>query len=211
MPDARPTGRERILREATRLFAQLGVAGTSVQAVADAAGLRKASLLYHFESKEQLREAVLVELLAGWKDVLPRLLLAGQTGKDRLHSVLGEVLRFFDEDPNRARLLLRECLDRPQEMRAALRSQMGPWMGLMTGFIERGREGGRIHADLDPEAFITEMVVLLVSHFALGDVGTAAAASHDDPEWEQRRLGELVRVVRTSLFRVRTSPPPETP
>jgi TetR/AcrR family transcriptional regulator len=199
-----PSSRDRILAAATRLFASLGVAGTSVQAVADEVGIRKASLLYHFESKEALRQAVLDALLAGWKDVFPRLLMAASTGKDRFDSVIGEVLAFFEADPNRARLLLREGLSRPDELRELLREHMQPWMGLMTGFMERGMEEGRVHADLDPLAFIHEMVLLVSSHFALVEVGGAAAPGRaDDADWTRRRTDELKRIARTALFRQR--------
>jgi AcrR family transcriptional regulator len=199
-----PSSRERILAAATRLFASLGVAGTSVQAVADAVGIRKASLLYHYESKEALRRAVLEALLAGWKDVLPRLLMAASTGKDRFDSVIDEVLAFFEADPNRARLLIREGLSRPDELRALLREHMQPWMGLMTSFMERGMKEGRVHADLDPVAFVHEMVLLVSSHFALAEVGGAAAPEDlDDADWTRRRSRELKRIARAALFRQR--------
>jgi AcrR family transcriptional regulator len=48
-----------ILDRAAGLFARHGFTRTSVQAVADAAGLSKAGLLHHFPSKDALREAVL--------------------------------------------------------------------------------------------------------------------------------------------------------
>ena len=56
MPDDK-TGRVRdqILDEATRLFAAHGFGATSIQADAEAVGIRKPSLLYHFGSKELLR------------------------------------------------------------------------------------------------------------------------------------------------------------
>lgn len=202
MGDNGPSSRDRILAAATRLFASGGVAGTSLQAVADAVGIRKPSLLYHFESKEALRQAVLEALLAGWKDVLPRLLMAASTGKDRFEAVMGEVLAFFDADPNRARLLLREGLSRPEELQALLAAHMQPWMGLMTGFMERGMAEGRVHADLDPLAFVHEMVLLVCSHFALAELGGAMAPGHDG-DWKQRRSDELIRIARASLFRQR--------
>ena len=56
--------RSEILRTATRLFAAKGFDGTSLKDIADAGGIRKPSLLYHFPSKEQLRLAVLEQLRA---------------------------------------------------------------------------------------------------------------------------------------------------
>lgn len=49
--------RARILECAARQFARLGHDGVSLQQVADAAGVSKPTLLYHFESKDRLFEA----------------------------------------------------------------------------------------------------------------------------------------------------------
>ena len=71
--------RAEILSQATRLFAEQGYDGTSVQEIADAVGIRKPSLLYHFKSKDELREKVLAQMLAHWNAVLPGLLLRAST------------------------------------------------------------------------------------------------------------------------------------
>jgi AcrR family transcriptional regulator len=47
-------GRERVLREARALFLERGFAEVSMQQIADAAGMTKASLYYHFKDKEDL-------------------------------------------------------------------------------------------------------------------------------------------------------------
>lgn len=55
------TPREEILDAAAELFTSRGYAATSTRMIADAVGIRQASLYYHFTSKEEL----LGELLAG--------------------------------------------------------------------------------------------------------------------------------------------------
>src|SRR5215217_5871755 len=47
-------GRERVLREAHALFGERGFAEVSMQQIADAAGMTKAALYYHFRNKEDL-------------------------------------------------------------------------------------------------------------------------------------------------------------
>ncbi|WP_063920585.1 TetR/AcrR family transcriptional regulator [Nocardia salmonicida] len=53
--------RARILSVAMKLFAENGYRGTSLAAVAEAAGITRSGVLHHFSSKEALLSAVLVE------------------------------------------------------------------------------------------------------------------------------------------------------
>ena len=51
--DTVPT-RERILREASRLFAKKGYHGTSTREIAEAVEIRQPSLFHHFASKDMI-------------------------------------------------------------------------------------------------------------------------------------------------------------
>ncbi|MCA9687660.1 MAG: TetR/AcrR family transcriptional regulator, partial [Myxococcales bacterium] len=144
----RPDVPTRILREATRLLAERGFDGTSLQDVADAVGIRKPSLLYHFPSKQALREAVFAQMLGHWNVALPRILRAATSGEDQFEGVLDEMVRFFTEDADRARLLLREALDRPRAMAAVIRQHMAPWVASVAGYIRKGQALGALHADI---------------------------------------------------------------
>ena len=57
---APPSSRQRIVATARALFVDRGYASVSMQQIADATGLRKASLYHHFKSKE----ALLAEVMA---------------------------------------------------------------------------------------------------------------------------------------------------
>ena len=202
--------RDRCLIEATRLFAADGFAGTSLSGLAKAVGVTKASLLHHFPSKDALRSAVIDELLERWKEVIPRALMAAAGGKPRFEAIMGEVVYFFAQDSSRARLLVRECLDRPEEMQGRLRRQLVPYMGLVTEAIEQGQREGRIHEDLDPEAWVAEVAILSASHFAMDTVSRAIApeGAHDaDPNWTERQVTELLRIAQISLFKPRPKVP----
>jgi len=56
---------DRILDAAERLFADHGIAGTSVRAITDHAGVNVAAVNYHFGGKENLVRAVIARRLSG--------------------------------------------------------------------------------------------------------------------------------------------------
>lgn len=196
--------RDQILDEATRCFAARGFEGTTLQEIADAVGMRKPSLLYHFESKEALRLAVLERLLAHWNEALPRLLIAA-SGEERFEALLRELVGFFAADPDRARLLLREILDRPAEVRTLMAQHLPRWVDVVCHHIRKGQDEGVIHAHVDPEAYVIHVLHLVVSAVAnqactgaLLSVG--ARGDRRRREASERYLGELVRLARSALF-----------
>jgi AcrR family transcriptional regulator len=66
--------RDEILARSAQLFAERGVAATTVREIADAVGILSGSLYHHFPSKEAIVEGVvrgyLDDLLAGYREVL---------------------------------------------------------------------------------------------------------------------------------------------
>lgn len=195
-PIAEADVRSRILREATALFAERGVAGTSLQLVADAAGITKPTLVYHFGSKEGLREAVLSGLVGHWRGELPRLMLAAAAGGPRLDALLQALFRFFLEDRNRARLVLRELLDAPEAVRAVLRRELQPWTALLTEAIRSGQESGVLRPEVDPSAYTLLVVTSTIGVLAAGDRSSALLAP--EPTLDEQ-LAELIRIARVAL------------
>ena len=199
-PDAeRPTdARAAILDAATRLFAAHGFDGTSLQAIASEGGIRKPSLLYHFPSKAALREAVLEALLTRWNALLPELLLAAAKAR-RFDAVMEALTSFFLEDPDRARLLLREALDRPDALRALLAEYVRPWVAVVRDQLEAARADGFVHADADVEAYAVQIIHLVVGGVAVMDTMTAVLGPGEVPP-ERRLTRELLRFARAGLF-----------
>ncbi len=191
--------RARILAEATRLFADRGYAATSLQRIAAQVGVRKQSLLHWFPTKAALREAVLDSLMDRWQAVMPQILLAASSGENRFEAAVDEVIEFFAADRDRARLLLREILDRPEQMRVRIAERLQPWAPLVLRYLRAGQREGRLHAALDPEAWLVEVVILLVGSFAVDEVVMGILGPDEGPA-RARRSAELVRLARSSLF-----------
>jgi len=192
--------RAQILTQATRLFAEQGYDGTSVQEIAEAVGIRKPSLLYHFKSKDELRENVLAEMLAHWNSVLPGLLLKAST-QERFDATMEALSEFFIQDPDRARLFLRETLDRPDHMRAMLAQFVRPWIQLLGEQLERAKEQGLVQRNVDPQAYAIEVITMAVAGTAVID--TLQVILPDDPArgtTRKRHTRELIRMAQSSLY-----------
>ena len=193
-----------ILDEATRLFAAHGFDGVSLADIAKVVGIRKPSLLYHFHSKDMLRRAVLENLLARWNDVLPKLLMAATSGSEQFDAVISKTLAFFTEDRDRARLILRELLDRPAELQPLIETHVRPWATLVADYIRRGQEQGRLWRDVDPEAYVAHVTLLVLGSIATFECVAALAPKGPDSSPSallERHTHELLRIARTSLFR----------
>ena len=191
---------------AMRLFAAHGFEGTALQDIADAVGVSKPAVLHHFPSKEHVRQAVLDEILSHWNEALPRLLLAGSGGGDRFDAVFGELYRFFSNNPDRARVVAREMLDRPAELRKLLRGSVRPLFGAIAGYIRAGKEHGVHYSDVDEEAYLIHVLLLVITATASAPV-TSSALENDARSRFDR---EAARIARASLFPNPSSVAPAT-
>jgi TetR/AcrR family transcriptional regulator len=186
-----------IVTEATRLFAAGGFEGTALQDIADAVGVSKPAVLHHFPSKEHVRQAVLDAILAHWNGMLPRLLLAATASEDRFDAVFGELHRFFASSPDRARLIVREALDRPKALRTLLRGPVRVWLGAVAGYIRAGQENGRHFSEVDAEAYVIHILQLVITATASAAVMSAVLEEPSRGRYDR----ELARIARASLFR----------
>lgn len=191
--------RSEILRVATRRFARQGFSGTSLQQIVDEVGIRKPSLLHYFPSKDLLLEGVLDNLFEHWTDTLPSLLKAVTKGRDRFEAITQELLDFFQRDPDRARLVVREMMDRPEQIQARLNKTLIPWVTLIADYIRKSQEADQLRKDVDPESYILHIVTLAISGIAAMPV-VVDALPHDRETAAEMHMRELKRIARTGLF-----------
>jgi len=156
----------------------------------------KPAVLHHFPSKEDLRRAVLDAIVQHWQGVLPRLLLAASASHDRFDAVFGELHRFFASEPNRARLVARELFDRPGDVKKMLRGAVRPWLSAIAAYIKEGQAHGRHWEDVDPEAYVVHIMLLVITATASSAVATAVLEDDAHPRYSR----ELARIARASLF-----------
>src|SRR5512140_1458363 len=117
--------RERIIDEATRLFVSLGYHGISMREIAEASGVSKAGIYYHFRDKEEL-----------FLDIL-------RTNLEAIEQIVAEARRQATAREQVARFV-RGLFERGPEQRAIIRlaSQEMPHVG-----PEARAEFGRLYRE----------------------------------------------------------------
>ena len=95
--------RARILAEATRLFVAYGYNGISMREIAEAVGVSKAGLYYHYKDKEDLFLAILNDSL----DALGRIVAAARAAGPGARAQVGALVRGLFEQPDEQRAIMR--------------------------------------------------------------------------------------------------------
>ena len=86
------TAREEILDAAAELFTKIGYAGTSTRRIADAVGMRQASLYHHFATKDDILDALLAGTVDDALALAAELIAQPGPAAERLYAlVVGDV------------------------------------------------------------------------------------------------------------------------
>jgi TetR/AcrR family acrAB operon transcriptional repressor len=153
--------RRLLIEAASRLFAEKGFGDTSVQAIAEAAGISRGSIGWHFGSKEGLLFAVVDAAFAEWEsEVLVRLLGEGR-GPASLRQVVEAHLAFVRGSPEIVRLffvLLFDALGPRTHLRARYAAIYERFRAHGREWLRAARDAGSIPADVDPEAAATAII-----------------------------------------------------
>jgi TetR/AcrR family transcriptional repressor of nem operon len=150
-----PARRARILHEAQQLFFSQGLKGVSMEAVAAAAGVKKANLFHYFPSKEALELAVLDRFSEDLREHL-----ASQFA-DTADDPIAAVAAMFEEAARGMRRrryrggcfagnLALEASDHRESVRVRVAQLLRFWVTQVARLLEKGRADGYFRRELKP-------------------------------------------------------------
>lgn len=194
--DAPKARKEEILEVATRLFAERGYEGASMNDVAEQVGMRKASLFYHFATKDALYEAVVDRLIASLHEPLEAIYASSGTFPQRLDALTGTLVDALGARPYAARLLLRETMDWGPVMRGKLAERLLLVLEAGAAWVRAGQAEGTFEEG-DPRHVVLTAIGMHVIPFAIGQlVERFTGQAPFDPAFIQHRREELRRQAR---------------
>lgn len=168
-----PSLAQRILREASVLFAAHGFAGTSIRQVVSAAGCTKPALYYYFANKEELYLRAVDDALAQL-DVIESVVDGGGSVRERMLAGLDALRAHVQERPEALRLLFRAEMRKEEgQPEVDLRSFRARDLQRIEGLLREGVLRGELRPDLDVRDAAVALVGTAHLHLQLWLDGTA--------------------------------------
>lgn len=170
--------RAAILEAALEIFSTHGFRGSTVDQIAQAAGLSKPNLLYYFSTKEAIYTALLEQLLDTWLDPLRALAPDG----DPLEEILAYVrrkLQMSRDYPRESRLFANEIVQGAPRIHDALSGELKTLVDAKSNVISSWIDDGRL-APVHPQHLVFS-IWSLTQHYADFDVQVRAVLGDEDP------------------------------
>lgn len=167
-----------ILSAGLEVFSQFGFRGSTIDQVANKAGLSKPNLLYYFPSKEAIYTALLAQLLEDWLEPLKAM---DQNG-DPVEELLAYAklkLRMSRDFPRESRLFANEIIQGAPRISDVIHGDLKDLVDEKVEVIRAWQAQGKI-ADVNPYHLIFS-IWSLTQHYADFDVQVRAILPDQDP------------------------------
>jgi TetR/AcrR family transcriptional regulator, transcriptional repressor for nem operon len=152
--------RERIVERAAELFAERGIASTSVDEVLAAAGAGKGQFYHYFRGRDELAAAAVgyrcAQVVAGLTEAL-----GGVSSLAGLEQALAGFVAGFEQSGMPGcpiGTLASEVAGRNEEARLQAAAGFDAWERLLAQALERMRQGGELRAGADPAVLATGLL-----------------------------------------------------
>lgn len=164
MPRKPSLTREQILEVAIRLFSQKGYKGTTMEALAKALKIKKASLYYHFPSKRELYRESLRRLYQEIGNAFASFMSERKEYLDRAQEIVLFTLSLLSQDRALTHLAFRSLLDRDRTVFELLRNEGKILMENLKVFVELGIKTKKLK-DLPPSYLLLAVLGVCIAPF----------------------------------------------
>jgi TetR/AcrR family transcriptional regulator len=167
---------ERILEAALDVFSVRGFRGSTIDEIADAAGMSKPNLLYYFRTKEAIHRLLIDRVLSTWLEPL-RAFDATGNPQSEIRSYIRRKLEMARDFPRESRLFANEILQGAPHIEDELRGPLKELVDEKAEVIRAWTRAGKI-ARCDPYHLIFS-IWSTTQHYADFDVQVRAVLGQD--------------------------------
>lgn len=190
-------GEAAILDAAVMLFSAHGFDAVSMREVASEAGVSKANIYHHFESKEALYRAILEQSADDLSGLVETLAESSGSFESRISEFATGHLQHLDANPLASRLIIREAFSGDNERSRVLVDQVfGGIFERIVSIFSVGQQTGELHSKLDPALCATLLMGADVFFFQARDMlrqlPRAEFASHP-PRFSREMVEVMLR------------------
>lgn len=172
--------RQAILDQARRLFILHGYHGLAMRQIAEALGVTKPALYYHFRHKEELFLCILEEYLEAMEPLLDSLLNSRLTCRERIQSFIEGLLNQPDEQRALIHLGSQEAVHlSPGARQQLLRVYEERFLGKIRQILEEGVQQGELRP-LDPKVTSWVLLGILYPYFSPGAAAQLSSQQMSD-------------------------------
>jgi len=193
------------MEEAIRLFGKNGYQGTSLDAVAKAAGVRKQTLLYYFPTKEALLEACVMETSQRVALALSEALEAETSTSRKAETVIHTVFELAGEWPEFPQFV-REASRLGPDVIERFAAVLEPLRLRALAFLANGMKEGQIRPQ-DPALLLFTLYTAVIGSITEAGVLRAVVGEDRSRMALHRREREILSFVRSALAAAADEPP----
>jgi AcrR family transcriptional regulator len=145
---------ERLLAEATRLFAGRGYDRTSVQEIVEAAGVTKGALYHYFGSKDDLLYEIYGRVLRLQTDRLNAIAIRATPVHERLAEAAADVVVTSIQNLDDTKIFFRSMHQLSPEKQKAVRAERRRYHETFRSLVEEGQRDGHFRPEPRPDLVV---------------------------------------------------------
>lgn len=155
---------ENILNVAREVFMRNGYSGTTMQQIADEAGINKSLLHYYYRSKEKLFGQIFAEVFSQFIPELGKIFMTDKSLEEKIRAFVDSYIEGFIRNPLIPIFVMQELSSNPQHL-ADLIKKSGIDPEMVIKMISESLKNEDLNIQ-DPRQFMVNMIGLCVFPFA---------------------------------------------
>jgi AcrR family transcriptional regulator len=173
---------ERLLAEATRLFAKQGFDRTSVQEIVEAAGVTKGAMYHYFGSKDDLLHEIYGRVLRDQMERLEKFAAGGAPSAERVRDAAADVVITTIENLDDVKIFGQSMHHLSPGKQRAVRAERRRYHECFRSLVEEGQRDGTFRQDV-PADLVIDYFFGAVHHLGVwyrrnGKLSPADVAGH---------------------------------